>query len=155
MKTLTSSWDGPVQTFSEFLDRPEFSGEAYEGTITTYLREKYAARPPDAIVAVSDDALDFLVRHRAQLFPGVPLVYMVVSKSFMRSHPGLPADAVGVPIEYDYAGTIEQALRFHPTARRLVIVTGASDRDRMREATLRRGAEGSRESGFADAPLPG
>src|SRR5271169_3435644 len=46
----------PVQIFSEFLDRPDFGGAAYEGTETTYLREKYTPRPPDAIVAVSDDA---------------------------------------------------------------------------------------------------
>ena len=59
----------PVQIFSEFLDQPEFGGEAYERTMTTYLREKYAARPPSAIVAVSDNALDFLLRNRAQLFP--------------------------------------------------------------------------------------
>ncbi|MCK7492075.1 MAG: hypothetical protein MZW92_10795 [Comamonadaceae bacterium] len=33
---------------------------------------------------------------------------------------------VGVPIEYDFSGTIDQALRWHPRARRLVVVTGAS-----------------------------
>src|SRR6185436_15363364 len=61
---IKTSSDRPVQLFSEFLYRPEFSGPAYEATITTYLREKYATRPPDAIVSVSDEALDFLLRHR-------------------------------------------------------------------------------------------
>ena len=135
---IKSSPDQPVQIFSEFLDRPEFSGPAYEATITTYLREKYAARPPDAMVAVSEEALDFLVRHREQLFPRVPLVHAVVSKALLRSYPTLGTDVVGVPIEYDFSGTIVQALRWHPAARRLVVVTGASDRDREREARLRR-----------------
>jgi len=58
----------PVQIFSEFLDRPEFSGEAYELTLTTYLREKYATHRPDAIVVVSDDALGFVLHQRAHLF---------------------------------------------------------------------------------------
>jgi signal transduction histidine kinase len=136
--TLTSSSDGLVHTFSEFLDRPEFSGEAYERTMTTYLREKYAARPPDAIVAVSDEALDFLLHHRAQLFAGVPVVHTAISKTFLQTASPLPADVVGIPIEYDFAGTIAQALRWHPAARQLVIVTGASERDREREARLRR-----------------
>ncbi len=135
---LRTSSDRPAQTFSEFLDTPEFNGEAYEDTMTTYLREKYAARPPDAIVAVSDEAFDFALRHRARLFPGIPVVYAAVAKSFLRTLPGLPEDAIGVPIEYDYSGTIEQALRWHPAARRLVVVTGASERDREREARLRR-----------------
>jgi len=135
---LTSSADRPVQVFVEFLDRPEFSGEAYEGIMMTYLRDKYAARPPDAIVGVSDEAFHFLFRHRAQLFPKIPLVYTAVSKSFLSTIPTLPADVIGVPIEYDYSGTIEQALRWHPAVRQLVVVTGASERDREREARLRR-----------------
>ncbi|MEO8134605.1 MAG: ATP-binding protein [Betaproteobacteria bacterium] len=130
--------DRPVQIFSEFLDRPDFGGDAYEGTETRYLREKYAARPPDTIVAVSDNAIDFLLRYRAQLFPGVPLVYMAVSTASLKPLLPLPADVVGVPIVYDFSGTIEQALRWHPHAERLVIVTGASERDRTWEAQLRR-----------------
>ena len=135
---ITSPTDRPVQIFSEFLDQPAFGGEAYERTVTTYLREKYAVRPPDAIVTVSDNALDFLLRNRAQLFEKVPLVHLGVSKSDLRAIPTLPADVVGVPIEYDFSGTIEQALRWHPAARRLVIMTGASERDRGWEARLRR-----------------
>ena len=135
---LTAPSSPPVQFFSEFLDRPEFSGDAYEATMTKYLREKYSTRPPAAIVTVSDEALDFVLRMRSQLFPGVPVVHTVASQSLLRSFPPLPADVVGVPVEYDYSGTIEQALRWHPAAKRLVIVTGASQRDREREARLRR-----------------
>ncbi len=134
---LASSSDRTVRTFAEFLDRPEFSGEAYERTMTTYLREKYATLPLDAIVAVSDEAFDFILRHRAALFPGVPLVYTVVSTTLLQASQPLPADVVGVPVRYDYSGTIAQALRWHPAARRLVLVTGASERDREREARLR------------------
>lgn len=137
-ETLKSPSDEPTQVFSEFLDNPEFSGNAYEDTMTAYLRDKYAARPPDVIVAVSDEALAFLARHRTGLFPNVPMVYTAVSKLFLQSIPALPAETIGVPVEYDMTGTIEQALRWHPKARRLVVVTGASERDRGREARLRR-----------------
>jgi len=135
---MATSTNPAVRIFSEFLDEPAFGGEAYDRTMATYLREKYAARPPNAIVAVSDSALDFLLRHRAQLFESAPLVHLGVSKSHLRSLDPLPADVIGVPIEYDFSGTIEQAMRWHPSARRLVIVTGASERDRGWEARLRR-----------------
>ena len=137
-EAIVSSADPSVHIFSEFLDQPAFGGEAYERTVTTYLREKYASRPPNAIVAVSDNAFDFLLRHRHQLFDGVPLVHLGVSKSHLQSIANLSADVVGVPIEYDFSGTIEQALRWHPGARQLVIVTGAAERDRGWEARLRR-----------------
>jgi len=53
---------------------PAFGGDAYERTEMTYLREKYAPRPPHVIIAVSDNALDFLLRNRTRLFEAVPLV---------------------------------------------------------------------------------
>ncbi|MEO8133719.1 MAG: ATP-binding protein [Betaproteobacteria bacterium] len=138
--TLASSPGPTVQIFSEFLDRPDFGGEAYEHTVTTYLREKYAARPPDTIVVVSDAALDFQLRNRAHLFPGVPVVHLNVSRSLLQALPMLPGDVVGVPMEYDFSGTIRQALAWHPKTRRLVVVTGSSERDRGWEARLRREA---------------
>ena len=63
---LMSDGGRSVRTFSEFLDRPEFSGDAYEDLEVAYLHGKYAASPPDAIVTVSNEALSFVVRHRTQ-----------------------------------------------------------------------------------------
>ena len=136
-ETLAKLNDRPVQVFSEFLDRPDFGGAAYESTETRYLREKYAARPPDAIVAVSDNAFEFLLHKRAEMFPGVPLVFVAVSTPFLDALRPLPVGVAGVPVEYDFAGTIAQALKWHPRAERLVVVTGASERDRGWEARLR------------------
>jgi hypothetical protein len=130
--------DRPVQLFSEFLDRPEFGGAVYENAVTTYLHDKYAARPPQVIVAINDDALDFVLRYREQIFPGVPVVHAVVSQAILQALSQRPADLFGVPMEYDFAGTIEQALQWHAPARRLVVVTGASERDRQWETRLRR-----------------
>jgi signal transduction histidine kinase len=62
---------------------------------------------------------------------------MAVSRQRLRSMPPLPADVVGVPFDFDFSGTIELALKAHPKARRLVLVTGASGQDRAFEAYLR------------------
>lgn len=122
---------------TEFLDYPRFEGESYVRTVTTFLREKYAVRSPDVLVVGGEDALAFLLSHRTELFPRVPVIHMAVPQSFLRAIPPLPADVVGVPIEYDFSGTIDQALRWHPQARRLVVVTGAAAPDRKFEARLR------------------
>ena len=132
-ETISSS----TELSTEFLDYPRFSGELYVRAVTTFLREKYALRPPTLLVLGGDDALAFLLRHRAELFPQVPVVHMGVTRSFLQSIPPLPADIVGVPVEYDFFGTIDQALRWHPQVRRLVVVTGASPWDRAWEARLR------------------
>lgn len=134
---IVDSADRPVEIFSEFLDYPEFVGEDYESTVATYLRDKYARRPPHLVVAVAGQSLDFMLRRRAQLFPGVPIVHTAAFKAYPNPFPTLPADVVGVPVEYDPAGTVEQALHWHPKAHHLLVVTGATPRDREWEALLR------------------
>jgi signal transduction histidine kinase len=119
----------PVQIFSEFLDEPRFGGDRYELTVTTYLHDKYADHPVDAVVAGGDAALEFILRHRDQLFPRVPVLYLGVTPLALQSMPPLPPDVVGVPIVWDFAGTVGLALKWHPHATRLVIVQGASIQD--------------------------
>jgi signal transduction histidine kinase len=136
---LMRDGDRSIRTYSEFLDRPEFGGDAYEDLVVAYLHGKYATTPPDVIVTVSNDALSFVVRHRAQLFPRAPIVSAVASTATLRGISPMPADIVGVPNDYDYSGTISEALRLQPTARRLVVVTGASPQDQKTATDLRRG----------------
>jgi signal transduction histidine kinase len=126
----------PVQIFSEFLDAPQFEGAAHERTMLGYLREKYRDHPPQVVVAFSDAAFDFLARQRGELFPTAPLVHGSVSSAVLQRFAQAP-DVLGVPMEYDFTGTIEQALRWHPAAQRLVVITGVSSRDRGWERRLR------------------
>jgi C4-dicarboxylate-specific signal transduction histidine kinase len=136
-EAIASSADRNVALYGEFLDRPAFSGPAFEQTMVTYLREKYASRKPEVIVAAGWPALDFVVRHRARVFVDVPVVHLGIGQARLKSMSPLPADVVGAPVVYDFAATIRQALHWHPKTRRLVLVTGASDGDREWEAQLR------------------
>jgi C4-dicarboxylate-specific signal transduction histidine kinase len=89
-------------------------------------------------VAGGNDALDFVLRNRTRLFPRAPVVHMGVDAFFLQSLLNPPADLIGVPVAQDASGTIDQALGWHPRARRLVIVTGSARSDRDWEMLLRR-----------------
>jgi signal transduction histidine kinase len=115
--------DLSVTLSSEFLDSPHFGGQAYERAMADFLREKYAAAPPEVVIAGGKEALDFWLRHRENLFPGAPVVHLAVPVSWLERLQPLPTDVVGIPIEHDVVGTIEQALHWHPAARRLIVVT--------------------------------
>jgi hypothetical protein len=69
---------------------------------------------PEVILAGGNEALDFVLRNRTRLFPQAPVVHMGVDRSFRQSIPNLPTDVIGVAVEYDASGTIDQALRRHP-----------------------------------------
>jgi signal transduction histidine kinase len=128
-QTINANPRQPVRIFSEFLDEPEFGGDQYELTMSTYLRDKYANRPLDAVLIVGDTALRFILRYRDRLFPGVPVVHAGVTREMLQSMPTLAPDVVGVPVTYDFAGTLKQALKWHPRATHLVVVFGASRQD--------------------------
>jgi len=120
--------------FEEFLDAPRFKGPEFERAAVDYLRLKYRSRRLAIVVAAGPESLAFILAYRSVLFPGVPVVHLGVSRAQLGP---LPADVIGVPIAYDFTGTIGQALRWHPLARKVVVVTGTSPYDRMLEARLR------------------
>ncbi len=129
----------PVKIFSEFLDEPDFAGDRYELTVATYLRGKYADQPLDAVLVASGDALKFMLRYRDRVFPRVPVIHVGVTPATLQSLGPLPPDVVGTPIAYDIAGTVEQALKWHPRATHLVIVTGRSVEDTRLKTALQAG----------------
>ena len=126
-----------VTLFNEFIDSPLFVGEGYERTLVRYLREKYAAHKLDVVVASGTDALRFLLEHRDETFPKVPVVHMGVFQNLLELMSPLPADVIGVPFSDDFSKTIELALRLHPRVTRLVVITGTSKTDREWETQLR------------------
>ena len=148
--------DRPAMLFYESLGAPRVGGPAFERIAAAYLREKYGSRPPRVILAVGKDALGFLLRYRAELFPKVPVVHTGIDRLLLLSLGPLPADVVGVPVEYGFPPTIDLALRWHPRVRRLVIVTGAAEPDRRFEAQLRKDVSAFKDRATAEflAGLP-
>src|SRR5262249_42296582 len=90
-------------------------------------------------VVTGEFGLEFLLHRRARLFAGVPVVFVPVDRSLPGSIQPMPADVVVLPVEYDFLGTIQLALRLHPQTRSLVVVTGAGHWDRNWESDLRAG----------------
>ena len=134
---MAESADRQADLFAEFLDQPVFSGPAYEAQTAAYFRAKYAARPPQVIVAVGEPSLLFVLRHRSELFPGVPVIHAAMSRACLEANGRLPPDVVGSPAAYDLPGTVDLALQLHPDAKRLIVVTGAGSWDADREKELR------------------
>lgn len=129
---------GPdVEFLTEFLDVGRFADPAYEALLSGFLRGKYQGKHIDVVVAGGPTALRFLLRHREQLLPGVPLVHAAVTLAQLKALPS-PPGLVGVPIDPDPLPTLELALLLHPRARRLMLITGTSAWDRDVEKQLRK-----------------
>jgi len=76
-----------------------FPGTQHHEVLRTYLQSKYRDRPIGVVVVQGSSSLEFLMRSRAQLWPGTPVVFDSVDKA--------TADRLNLPP--DLTGTI-----YHP-----------------------------------------
>jgi PAS domain S-box-containing protein len=108
---------------------------SYEQRLAALLEEKYRDTPIDLVVALSEPAVQFVVRERA-LFPGAALLLGLIDHRFIDAG-ALPANATPVYVQVDVASTIRAALQNHPGARRVYVVGGGSRFDRGWESIAR------------------
>jgi hypothetical protein len=139
--TVASSLGAPVVFHTEFLDLPPTPSATYEQRLRDLLRVKYQDVHLDLIMALASTALRIALDYRAELGPGVPIVFMAVGPvGDLR----LPSDVTGVLMIPDWMDTLGAALRLQPGTRRVVVVSGTSALDKRWVAAAR--------AAFADAP---
>jgi PAS domain S-box-containing protein len=121
--------------FVEYLDSRRHRTEDADEILHAHLRRKYRDLVFSLIVCADDPALDFLLRHRRELFPDVPVVFCGIN-NFKPERLGGQTGITGVSEFPDVAGTIELMARLQPGLKKLVVV--ASDRNSTHLANLQR-----------------
>jgi signal transduction histidine kinase len=107
----------------ESIDTARFGG-ASGPLLADLLARKYESVRIDAVVLVTEPAVDFYLRYRDRLWPATPAVFHSVEPSFVRRLP--PGSRLsGIPAEVDFAGALRIARALQPSAKRLVVVAEA------------------------------
>jgi PAS domain S-box-containing protein len=116
---------GVVNFFSAYLEFSRLSDEAYLRSEADILRSEYGSVKFDLVIAVSPPALQFALKHRENLFPGVPVV--VTSIDPQRLEGQKLSGVTGVTTRMAVRETIELALGLHPDASNVAIITDDSN----------------------------
>jgi signal transduction histidine kinase len=127
-QVLTDSGLGPIEFYSEGLDAYRFRSEEYERELAPFLSRKYAEREPVLVFALTDMALDFLLRYRGALWPNASVVFTNVDPKFFAGRPR-PPWVTGIADDEDFTATVDLARALQPHARRILVVGGSGDRD--------------------------
>jgi signal transduction histidine kinase len=136
-ETLLGERHERVEIYTEFLDRAHFGSPAYDDALLNLFRVKYSGdRTPTAIVAGGMYAARFMLTNRAAIFAHAPIVFGGLSVEEVQTLQPLPPDVIGVPVAFDYRGTVMEALKLHPNAQRLVMIVGTNAIDRNDLASL-------------------
>ena len=136
-KQLLERSERPVEIDADFLDLARNTDADYESRITTFLRAKYGKRPPDVVITLGSAALPFIVKHRDEIAPNVPVVFTSVSQ---RNYDALriPPNITGIISEFNLDRTLALAERLQPEARRLFVIAGSGEVDRRWQANARK-----------------
>jgi signal transduction histidine kinase len=126
-RALQSDPNIQIDYFVEYLESDTFAADAVSLALADYIRQKYRGRRIDVVIAIADPALRFVLDHRDELFPDVPIVYSgvaVLEDNGLRAPRGLTAVLRGIA----YAETLNVALALHPSTEQVFVVAGSADR---------------------------
>src|SRR5689334_8230342 len=65
----------PIEVFTDFLDIGRFPGPEHEKRLVPFLGGKFAQAKPEVIISISRGATAFLVRHRTEIAPDIPILF--------------------------------------------------------------------------------
>src|SRR5829696_6051311 len=91
---VNTSATSPVTIYVENLDLSRFQGPEYERSLRAHLEVKYRNTRVGIIVTVGPVALDYALRWRAELWPGIPIVFAFVDEATI-ARLNLPDDVTG------------------------------------------------------------
>lgn len=136
LRGFESASDLRIDIDIEALDLPRFSDLGYIADLLNVYRRKYAGNQPNLIIPTYTPALEFLLDHGEDLFPGVPVVFCAADSLSVTARK-LPPNFTGITSLPDMAGTAELALQLHPDARRMAVIVGSHPLDRLFEQRAR------------------
>jgi PAS domain S-box-containing protein len=115
----------PINFDIEFPETRRFDDDSYEKLVWESLQHRYIGRNPDLLLARGYPALQFLLKHREDLFTDVPIVFWDVDVNKVKGQK-MPPGVTGVTAFVDIKGTIDLALRLHPDATTVAVIANDS-----------------------------
>jgi signal transduction histidine kinase len=112
-----------VDAYSAYLENEEFA-DAADTWLSESVRIKFRDRHLDLVIANTAPALQFVLRHRDELFPNLPVLFAAATPPAALLQDRV-AGVTGIVREPSHVETLDLALRIHPGTKRLHVVAYA------------------------------
>jgi signal transduction histidine kinase len=122
---LQDEWKGPLDIYELSL-MPALFGQG-ERDFASYVHALFSDRRPDIILTIGAPAVSFVQQFRQSLFPPTPVLLVTADKQLLQS---LSANDAAVPVNIDFAGSIENILRVLPDTTNITVVIGNSPHEK-------------------------
>jgi PAS domain S-box-containing protein len=105
----------------EYLDYKSSLGKIYTKDLYEFLRTKYSNNPYDALIAVDNNSLDFLLSYREDVFTDVPKVFCGINNFELVNLSGID-NISGVSQEEGIEKTISLIKKIHPNKKKILFI---------------------------------
>jgi PAS domain S-box-containing protein len=125
IRKALSDYRGELEIHEEYMDTKRHLSEAYLEGYHHFLSIKYAGRRFGLVLTTDDNAYRFVLKHRRELFPATPVVFCGVNHFDPEQLRGVEG-VTGIVERLDLEGNFRLAMRLHPEAREVVVITDSS-----------------------------
>jgi signal transduction histidine kinase len=125
--TLNAGSKQPISFYDEHLDANRFFGSQYEDDFARFLLAKYRDRHIDVVVTVGVSAPDFILRHRGEIWPSVPVIFAAIDEA-TASGIKLPENVTGLTMQLTLRDMVSVARVAVPNLKRIALVGDPLDR---------------------------
>lgn len=112
-----------IRTWSEYLDYERNSSGSFDEELVGLFQKKYRNVPLSAVIAIDDDALDFVLANRKILFHHVPVVFCGVANLEGRIHEEQEY-YTGIVENFSIHRLLEAVAAVHPQVQHLAVICG-------------------------------
>ena len=125
--TVRARVPGQINFYTASVENQRFEEEVYQESLAETLRRGYAGVKLDAVVAATYPVLQFVMQHRDEMFPGVPIVFTDVGRPEEQK---VWPRVTGVITPVGMRETIDLALHLHPHTNAVAVITGVTAWDK-------------------------
>jgi PAS domain S-box-containing protein len=118
-----------INFYTVSMSNRRFEEEDYQASLAKTFGRGYYGIKLDVVIASTYPVLQFAVRYRNEMFPGVPIVFFDVYPNELEGHKIWPG-VTGVIVPLAMQETIDLALHLHPDTSSVAVITGTSQWER-------------------------
>ena len=123
---LVSGPEIPIDYYAEYLEADRF-GSSASVALAEYVRRKYLRRHIDLVIAVTNDSPAFVLDHRTELFPDVPIVFAGIAVPGEDVRRTAARRIAVIRVGSAYVETLKLALELHPSTERVFVVARSTN----------------------------
>lgn len=116
--------DIEISINTEHLELSKYNDSTYIEKVVDLFKYKYVDEQPDLIITVIEPAFNFILQHRDNLFPGVPIIFGGIEIASVND---LDPNVKGIfqGLDLGYEKTLDLAFKLHPNTQQVFIISGS------------------------------